>query len=717
MTSTTALPAHVDVVVIGGGVIGASVAAHLAAFSGTSVLLAERSKLGSGTSWHAAGNMETYRADPLMMDLVRYGTELFQTLEAESGVAFGWRQTGRVFYATEPAWVDWYRGVPARSRLRGVESHFLSPAEIAQRLPIINGEGLLGGLWVPSDGRVDPTNLATAFARLAQKRGAQLAEDLPIDEILTEGGRVRGVRTPGGDIACDAVVVAGGLWSDRITRSCGVRLPLMALHHLYIVTKPVAAIPREMPLFLSYDEQTYGREDVGGLLVGVLDDDAIPIEVDELPADFSFGLLPERWDQMERYLPMLWRRFPLLETAEVRTLLNGPESFTPDGRMLLGETGQVQGLFVAAGMNSSGIALSAGVGKVMAEWVVEGRSSLDVNPLDLARFSPAQGNRRYLRARISQVPGAMCRLPQPGGDRVAPRGLRRSPCHALWLDHGAEMAATVCGHERPAWFSTGQAQDWQSAVTAEVEAARHATALLDRSAMMKLELVGPAALELPHTLALGEDCGLLLAPPEEAGAIGAACARLAGTTAIDRGTGLAVLDLLGPEATAMLRAMSDLAEPGQLEIGQIYAAELHLADGWVTPIASGWRLIMPSDQAPSVAQALLAAGARPIGELAAETLRVIAGEPAWGSESGAFRPTRAVPASLASNTAGSLKGEPLVAGGVLAGHVTSSAWVPVMGRLHLLVEIDGGAEGPVTLADGREVVQQEPLAATAEPEA
>lgn len=413
------VPERADVVVIGAGVVGASVAWHLARAGSCDVVLLERSRIGSGTTWHAAGNMETWRADPLLGDMVDYTVRLFPELERQSGVAFGWRQTGRVHFTAESRVMEGCRAVPARARARGVDVHLLDAKEVGEKLPILSTDGILGGLWTPNDGRVDPTNLATAYARGATKRGVRLVEDVPVTRILVEGGRVAGVETAQGVVRCAAVVLAGGLWSTSIARSCGVALPLVGVQHFYLLTKAILGLSRDLPLFLSYDEQTYGREDVGGLLVGWLDEDAIPVEPEDLPADFAFGLLPERWGQIERYLAPTMRRFPAMEQAGVRMLLNGPESFTPDGRMLLGAVPELSGLYLATAMNSNGIALSSCVGKIIAEWIAHGRPSLDVGPLGLARFGAEQRTRSYLRARIPEVPSAMCKLPDAAAGQGA----------------------------------------------------------------------------------------------------------------------------------------------------------------------------------------------------------------------------------------------------------------------------------------------------------
>src|SRR5262245_19036631 len=433
---TAAPPSRADVVVIGGGVVGASAAWHLAARGGAVVLL-EAASIGAGTTWHAAANMETYREDPVLHDMIVDALATFPALEAESGQAIGWRASGRVTYTADAARFAAMRAVPARTRARGIETTLISPAEIAAKLPVIESRGLAGGLWVPSDGRLDPTGLATAFARAARRRGAMVVERTRASAIRTRDGRVAGVDTPAGPIECEAVVLAAGLWSSAIAASCGLALPLMALQHFYMLTRPIAGLPRDLPLFLSYDERIYGREDVGGLLVGVFDADALPVEPEDLPADFAFALLPENWDQIAPNLPVAMNRFPALREAEIRSLVNGPESFTPDGRMLLGPAPGVAGLFLACGMNSNGIALSTGAGRAIAEIVASGHAALDVARFDPRRFAPFQGERGWLRQRIPHVPAAMCGAVDEAGEIAGGRFVRRSPLHARHVTAGA----------------------------------------------------------------------------------------------------------------------------------------------------------------------------------------------------------------------------------------------------------------------------------------
>lgn len=456
------------------------------------VLLLERAALSSGTTWHSTGNMETYRDDPLIFEMVRYAAEIYPRIAAETGQEIGWRNVGRVMYTDRPERWDVLRTLPELGRARGIEIDLLKPDEIRARLPIISTEGLIGGIWVPSDARVNPTDGVMAFATAAKAHGVRIRTDVPVLGIVIQNGVVHGVETAAGVIQCETVVVAAGLWSAEVLRSCGLNLPLHALEHQYLITKPLG-IDRNLPLFLSYDDQIYGREEVGGLMIGSLDDHAIPLSTAELPQNFSFALLSERWDQFEPYLETAMRRFPLLRTAGIKMLLNGPESFTPDGQMLLGPIPGASGAYAACGFNSNGIALSPAAGRFVAEWIVEGAPSADVTKLDVRRFSASQSAETYLRERVTEIPGYHCRIHAADADYETARGVRRSPLHAQLAAAGARFGA-VNAWERPLWIAQdATACDWVAAVAAETTAATERTLVVDRSADAKLLLIGDAA--------------------------------------------------------------------------------------------------------------------------------------------------------------------------------------------------------------------------------
>ncbi|MBL8701829.1 MAG: FAD-dependent oxidoreductase [Alphaproteobacteria bacterium] len=751
---TVELPTRADVVVIGAGVVGTSAAYHLAAAGAGDVVLLETARIGAGTTWHAAANMETYRSDPRLHDMIVYALDLFPKLEAESGQAIGWRASGRVTFTADRDRFAAMRSVPARTRARGIDIELIGREEIARRLPIINPAGLEGGLWVPSDGRLDPTGLATAFARAARRRGAQVVEGVRSAAIRTRGGRIAGVATPQGEIACTAVVVAAGLWSRDVAATCGVQLPMMALQHFYLLTKPIAGLARDLPLFLSYDERIYGREDVGGLLMGVFDSDAIPVEPADLPADFAFSLLPENWNQISDNIRVVMNRFPILERAEIRTLVNGPESFTPDGQMLLGPAPDIGGLFLACAMNSNGIALASGAGRAVAELIVAGRSSIDVTRFDPRRFARFQSTRAYLRQRIPEIPTAMCGAVDAAGEFTTARGLCRSPLHEALRERGA-VFETCAGVERPAWFAAPGDDDRWTAVAREVARAGAQSALVDRSGDAKLRLEGPGAAALlrrlcgvtalhaeqvaraapfldarggvqamPLVLRLGEAAWLLVAEPDQAirladwiREVGAANP---GWILTDVSAALAAIELVGPRAATSLAALA-----GE-ETAAPHAPGVHRASVGVVPCEvavvdprSHVLVLCATDLAGSLLDALENAGIVAIGRLAADTLRVRQAIPRFGRDitpaidataaglvgaldgdghlgQGAIR---AAPAGrvlrlfrLRGAHSGDLADEPILAHGRFAGFVTSGTLVPDTHGATLFALVDAAAD-------------------------
>jgi 4-methylaminobutanoate oxidase (formaldehyde-forming) len=731
-------PSQAQVVVIGAGVVGASVAYHLAAQGCHDVVVLERVKIGSGTSWHAAGNMETYRADPLIGEMIGYAVDFYPRLEAETGQALGWRQTGRVMFSIEPERLPVYRGLPALGRARGIEIEYLTPKQVVEKLPIVSEKGIVGGAWIPSDGRINPTDLAVAMARGARNRGVRIFEDTPVTGMTTKNGHVAAVTTAQGEIACETVVIAAGLWSPVLGRMIGVKVPLHAVQHLYILTKPLEIVTRDMPLFISYDERLYGREDVGGLLVGFFDSNALPITPGELPRDFSFGLLDGNWNQIEANMAVALERFPVLHKAEIRTLLNGPESFTPDMQMLLGETPAVRGCFLATGMNSSGIALSAAAGKLTAEWILEGRPSLDATRLDVRRFADSQSLRAYTRDRASEVVTHMCRRATAELDFDKARMIRRSPLHAGLAAAGAKFV-TVMGWERPLWFEGAEH------VAAEIAAAESDVALFDRSSDAKLRLEGPkaeallrklsgAAIDLaiggvvaapmlnarggvealPVVARLGPESFFLLAGPEQ-------ITRLtswidwhkpaSGVSLVDVTSGFAALELQGPRALALLQGLAgDDLDP---QPGRLLACELGYAPALVLR-NSGFYLLVATEFAAGLYERL---SVTPAGSLAAEALAIAQGHPRFGIEAtpqisvvatgldagldpeanrgfigrgAVLRQRKTRPASeiraftLDLAEPGVYANAPVLAGRRLAGHVTGGAYMPSLEKAVVL---------------------------------
>lgn len=447
--SSDGIPATADVVIVGGGVVGASVAYHLAQAGVGKVVLLERDRLGCGTSWHSAANIAIVDVSArAFIDFYTYSRELFSALEEDTGQAVGWRETGRIQIATNDRRLDTLRHVKAVADANGVAAEIVDSQEVKRHLPILRTDDIIGALWTPSTGRVNATDLIAAYAKAARKHRAVILERVPVLAIERNGAGIAAVITPAGRVATRTVVNCAGLWAPKISEMLGVRLPIYANEHFYILTKPFAGIRSDMPAFRDSDAAIYGREEVGGLLLGCFEKRAKPIDVDALPEDFSFALLPEDWDQFEPYMMAALHRIPELQDAEVKMLLNGPESFTPDGKFLLGACGGVEGYYVLAGMNSSGVNFSAGAGRGLAELISGAAPSYDLTPFDPNRFARFHSNRDWLRERIAETPGFFYGLGGPRTDYETGRRLRRSPLHALLEARGMRFAS-VAGWEQP----------------------------------------------------------------------------------------------------------------------------------------------------------------------------------------------------------------------------------------------------------------------------
>jgi 4-methylaminobutanoate oxidase (formaldehyde-forming) len=750
-----AFPTQAQVVVIGAGVTGCSAAYHLTRLGVKDVVVIERNQLGCGTTWHSAGNITLLESLPAAMALYRRTRDTIPELEKEAGQSIGWRNCGRVVLARSEARLDDLRRIRSLGRVIGVDIEIIDPAEVKRKFPLMRTDDLVGAAWSPGDGRVNPTDITSAYMRVARQRGARLVEETKVTGFAIESGRVTGVETDKGRIACESVVLAAGLWSRRIGAMAGVGVPLHAVEHFYVLTKPIEGVTPDLPVFRDPDALIYGREEVGGLLVGCFDRNAKPLSLDTLPEDFAFGLLPEDWDQFAPYMPGAIERIPALETAEIRTLLNGPESFTPDGLPLIGPAPGLAGFWVAAGMNSSGITSSAS-GAVVAEWLVEGEAEIDTTAMDIRRFAPVQCGERFLKARVSEMPSFHFDIHGPGHDFKTGRGLRRSPLHERMAAAGAVFSAAA-GYERPVWFETGTAEGWDACLGEELAAAATGVALFDLSSMTKLALTGPDASAVlaglaggpvPEGLAAGaimtndrdgieaapmvlpwEGGHLLLDLPEQTVRLPDWIAhnRLAGSrcACTDLTGGLALICLQGPPAGALLSAAGALWDG--MTAGQSRSVEIGYATARLVCLGAGdgsWLLILPAEMAVCAHDALVLAGnglgLRHAGHLAAEALRLEAGRPTWGLD---FGPTvsaaeigLAPPAerrralrtfSFPASGSKPMGAEPILKDGVPVGLTSSAAWLPASGLALVMGLVAGdGEEGWAIDLHGEEIALQ-----------
>ncbi|MBL8337336.1 MAG: FAD-dependent oxidoreductase, partial [Rhodoferax sp.] len=502
------LPTQARIVIVGGGIVGGSTAYHLAKAGETDVLLLEQGKLTSGTTWHAAGLVGQMRPNRNMTVMSKYGIELYATLEAETGLATGWKQCGSVNVASTPERMQVLKKQTAMARSFGVECHLISPREVAERYPVMRTDDLQGGIWLPGDGKANPADLCMSLAKGARSRGVQIREGIEVTGVITEGGRVTGVRTAQGDVRCEVLVNCAGQWARQFGRLAGVNVPLYSAEHFYIVTGKIEGVHPMMPVMRDPDGFIYYKEEVGGLLMGGFEPVAKPWKVDPIPADFQFQLLGEDWDQFEPLMKNAIHRTPCLETAEIKMLLNGPESFTPDGNFILGEAPELRNYFVCAGFNSSGIANSGGAGRLMAEWIIGGEPSTDLWDVDVRRFAPFTGNRRALFARTAETLGLHYAMRWPRQELETARPLRTSPLYDTLLAKGAEFGSKN-GWERANYFRppgtpapahTLGTPGWLPWMQAEQRATREAVALYDQSSFTKLMLHGRDALAVLQRL-------------------------------------------------------------------------------------------------------------------------------------------------------------------------------------------------------------------------
>ena len=501
------LPDKARVVIVGGGVIGCSVAYHLTKLGWKDVVLLERKQLTSGTTWHAAGLIGQLRATANMTKLARYSAELYLGLEEETGVATGMRQGGSISVAlTQERLEELYRSA-AMARAFGVPVEELSPDEVKARYEHINLDGVTGGVWLPTDGQADPANIALALAKGARQRGALVKERVKVTGMARDGRRITGVDWASDDgeaqghISCDMIVNCAGMWGREVGRMAGVNVPLHACEHFYIVTEGIDGLG-QMPVLRVPDECAYYKEDAGKILLGAFEPNAKPWGMNGISESFEFDQLPEDFDHFEPILEAACHRMPMLAEAGIHTFFNGPESFTPDDAYHLGLAPEMDNVWVAAGFNSIGIQSAGGAGVTLAQWMEDGEKPYDIGDVDISRMAPFQGNRHYLFERSKETLGLLYADHFPYRQKATARGVRRSPFHAQLLEQGAVMGEAG-GWERANWFaSPGQVpeyqyswkrQNWFENSAAEHKAVRENVGMYDMSSFGKLRIEGPDA--------------------------------------------------------------------------------------------------------------------------------------------------------------------------------------------------------------------------------
>ncbi|MGL9623231.1 FAD-dependent oxidoreductase [Bradyrhizobium sp. U531] len=679
------LPSHAEYVIIGGGIIGLSVAYHLTRLGHRDVLLLERDQLTCGTTWHAAGLVTQLRASENMAKLAQYTARLFQDLEKLSGQHTGFRQCGSITVASTPARLEELKRAASMGRSFGLDVEIIDAPEAKRRVPSLDVGDVLGAAWIASDGKTNPVDTARAFAAGARQGGATILERTPVTRIVVKNGRISGVQTPEGMVTAEKVAICAGMWTRTLAADLDWTVPLHAAEHFYVVTEPIQGLPPDTPTVRDLDACFYAKEDAGKLLVGFFEPIGKPWGMEGIPRQFSFDSLPDDFEHIEPHLTNAMRRMPVLTNVGLQLSFNGPESFTPDNRFLIGPAPDIAGLYVAAGFNSCGIESSGGAGKVMAEWMSTGIPANDYWEMDVRRAMPFQRNRQYLRDRTGEAVGLLYALHWPHKSPVTARDVRLSPLHDRLAGVGANFGEAA-GWERAQWFSSNEGsgkghasfarEDWFHASGTEHEATRSRVALFDQTSFAHLLVQGRDALAFLQRLStndLGVPVGRIVYTPwlnerggmesdvtiartgdEEYLVVTAAVQRIrdlawlrmhaknAGHVYItDVSSGYACLSVMGPHSRELLMRVSpadfsDAAFPfataREVEIG--YGMALACRMTFVGEL--GWELHIPVEQALSIYDALIAAGRdfdlRHAGYVALNTLRLEAGYRDWGAD-------------------------------------------------------------------------------------
>lgn len=494
------LPSRARIVIIGGGIIGSSVAYHLTKLGETDIVLLEQGQLSSGTTWHAAGLVGQLRASESGTRLVQYSAQLYQALEAETGLATGYKQCGGLTVARTPERMVQLLRTAAQAEAFNLECEILTPAQALDRVPILETGDIQGAIWLPLDGTANPADVTQSLAKGARMGGARILERTRVLGITTRDGVVTGVDTDKGFIEAEIVVNCAGQWAKAIGAMCGVNVPLHSAEHFYVVTERIEGVDRMMPILRDPDGYTYMKEEVGGLVVGGFEPEAKPwVAPDQLPYPFEFQLLEEDWDHFEILMESALHRVPVLQQTGIKKFYNGPESFTPDNQFIMGEAPELKNFFVGAGFNSVGIASAGGAGRALAAWIVNGEPQSDLVGVDIRRFAPFNGNNQWLRARVGEVLGLHYSVPWPNREFTTARPFRQSPLHERVAGANASFGSKM-GWERPNFFAPAGVeptieyawgkQNWMPWVDEEQRATREAVALFDETSFGKLLVKG-----------------------------------------------------------------------------------------------------------------------------------------------------------------------------------------------------------------------------------
>jgi sarcosine dehydrogenase len=683
----SAFPSSARVVIIGGGIVGCSVAYHLAKLGVKDVVVLERAKLTSGSTWHAAGLVGQLRTSANITQLLKYSVELYDKLEQDTGQATGWKRNGGLRLACNAERMTEIKRQATTAHSFGLEMHILTPNEARDLWPIMDVSDVVGAAFLPTDGQANPADIAQALAKGARMGGVKIIEDCRVSAIEQKNRRVTGVVTDQGNIQAEIVVNCAGQWARAIGQLAGVNVPLVSLQHQYIVTEPIPGVMKNLPTLRDPDRLTYYKEEVGGLVMGGYEPNPIAWAESGIPDGFEFQLLNENWDHFEPIMELAIGRVPALQTAGVKQLINGPESFTPDGNFILGEAPELKNFYVGAGFNAFGIASAGGAGRALAEWIAGGEAPMDLWPVDIRRFGKPHQSVDWVRTRTHEAYGKHYTMAWPFEEHHSGRPLRVSPLYGKLKERGAVFGEKM-GWERANWFapegieakdiySYGR-QNWFPHVAEEHRACREAVALFDESSFAKFSLVGKDAERalqwicandiakpigsLTYTQMLnrrgGIECDLTVARIAEdefyiVTGTGFAThdfswiernvpddydAHLSDVT-----SGYAVLALMGPRARDVLTSITDANVSNSAfpfaTLQNIAVAGAPVRALRVTYAGElGWELHVPSEFALRVFDALMQAGEphgiRLCGYRSIESLRLEKAYRAWGSDIG-----------------------------------------------------------------------------------
>ena len=679
------VPAEVQICVIGGGIVGCSTAYHLARDHGADVLLLEQGRLTSGSTWHAAGLVGQLRSSASITQVLKYSVDLYKNLDAETGLETGWKMTGCLRLAcNEDRWIEFKR-LATTARSFGMDMHLLSPAEARAMWPLMNVDDLVGATFLPTDGQASPSDITQSLAKGARMHGVKILEGVRVTGFRMSGPRITHVETEQGAIACETVVNCAGQWARQLGAMAGIDVPLQPVKHQYVITEPIADLPTDAATIRDPDRFTYFKEEVGGLVIGGYEQDPIAWTTGDVPNDFQFQLFDDDWDHFEQHLVQAVARLPVLETVGIKQMINGPESFTPDGNFILGRAPECANMYVGAGFNAFGIAAGGGAGWVLAQWVMDGEAPMDLWTVDISRFSNLHRDRDWVRDRTLEAYGKHYTIAFPHEEYESGRPRIVSPLYQRLKEHRAVFGSKL-GWERPNWFAPpGQEardiysmgrQNWFAPVGEEHRLVREAVGLFDQSSFAKFEMRGPdAAAALEHVCAnrIGKPPGRLTYTQLLNTRAGIECdltvARLSEELFyIVTGTGFrthdaawirdhvpagsdielvdvteqfGTLSLMGPRARHVFASVTDAdvsneAFPfGHVRIIRIAGHEVRALR--VTYVGElGWELHVPLMATGEVFDVLMEAGApfgiRPVGYRALESLRLEKGYRAWGSD-------------------------------------------------------------------------------------